>query len=281
MGSDDEANRAVKVDASAEESIRAARQALDIWKTDSANQGKIPRSWWVGVVVVVLATSGLLYIHTFRGERLQVDIVSVWLILLLLAAFAFPHLRILQYGDHRMEINDTASTGLQGLVDLIERQQGAIEQVFQMWTTEAISRSVPGATEGDEVNDNLRVLWVDDNPEGNSYEAQSLRSWMQVEYALSTREAMRRISDGGIDAVISDLGRLEDGIYNPSAGLDLGKAIASSGRHLPVYIYTSSRGVRNCPKSERPALIELVTADFYELVLKLGEGLGRFSASSS
>jgi CheY-like chemotaxis protein len=66
------------------------------------------------------------------------------------------------------------------------------------------------------------VLWVDDRREANVFEIASLRRrGVLVRQAASTEEARQVLSGGGIDLVISDMGRIEQGRRNPTAGLEL------------------------------------------------------------
>lgn len=56
------------------------------------------------------------------------------------------------------------------------------------------------------------ILWVDDHPENNEYEAQAMSALgFRVDIARSTKEAMGRIRDDSYDLVISDLGRQSAG----------------------------------------------------------------------
>ena len=89
------------------------------------------------------------------------------------------------------------------------------------------------------------VLWVDDQPKNNSYFIQQLLdSGIQVDLALSTIEGLKYFERNEYRVVISDIGRSEDGMYKPRAGLDILKSIRQANPQIPIVLYTSSRGVR-------------------------------------
>jgi CheY-like chemotaxis protein len=84
------------------------------------------------------------------------------------------------------------------------------------------------------------VLWVDDHPENNDTPAQILRSnGVEITFALSTEEALEALKKHPFDLIISDMGRGP----NPSAGLDLLRAIRQQGITTPVIIFCSSKAV--------------------------------------
>lgn len=91
-----------------------------------------------------------------------------------------------------------------------------------------------------------RVLWVDDHPENNMYERQSMEA-LGVSFALarSTDEALEKLATGGFDLVISDMGRPPD----PKAGYTLLDALRGSGNAIPFIIYASS----NAPEHQMEA----------------------------
>lgn len=91
----------------------------------------------------------------------------------------------------------------------------------------------------------VKVLWVDDNPKNNSYFIQQL--WdggVKVDVARSTREAADLFSSQKYDFVISDMGRLEQETYNPTAGLDLIRLIRRTDRNVPIVVYSSAKALR-------------------------------------
>ncbi len=88
------------------------------------------------------------------------------------------------------------------------------------------------------------VLWIDDSPKNNSYSAQQLTDkGVNVDLALSTSDGLRLFGGKAYGAVISDMGRTEDGKYKPTAGLELLRQIRGSNKTIPFIISTTSRGV--------------------------------------
>jgi CheY-like chemotaxis protein len=87
--------------------------------------------------------------------------------------------------------------------------------------------------------DQKRVLWVDDHPENNTYEAGALAK-LQIEVlpVTSTSAAMKALEDDpdGFDLVISDWGRPWDG---PGAGMRLLSRLRRDGSTLPLVFYHS------------------------------------------
>lgn len=81
------------------------------------------------------------------------------------------------------------------------------------------------------------ILWVDDRPENNVYERQAFEAvGMDVQIALSTDQALERMSAQKFSAIISDMGRRE----GPQEGYLLLKKIRDSGDSTPYFIYAGS-----------------------------------------
>jgi hypothetical protein len=69
------------------------------------------------------------------------------------------------------------------------------------------------------------VLWVDDRPENNAlFIDQLMTAGVRVDTARTTAEGLVLASGHDYGAVISDMGRQEDGSYRTTAGLDLARA---------------------------------------------------------
>jgi CheY-like chemotaxis protein len=82
-----------------------------------------------------------------------------------------------------------------------------------------------------------RILWVDDHPEHNIYEAQLFKSLgMVVETVLSTRGALERLSEGKYDVVISNMLRGTE----TTAGYKLLKSMQARKIETPLIIYSAS-----------------------------------------
>jgi CheY-like chemotaxis protein len=90
------------------------------------------------------------------------------------------------------------------------------------------------------------LLWVDDNPSNNTYEANAFEAvGMRIELALSTQEALQLLEEHSYDAIISDMGRRE----GPREGYVLLDAIRGRGDETPYFIYAGS----SLPEHKREA----------------------------
>ena len=88
---------------------------------------------------------------------------------------------------------------------------------------------------------NSTILWVDDNPENNTYPIKILEEQgVVINYALNTRAALEKIGSNKYDVIISDMVRGEDDI----AGLTLLKEIKNRQINIPVIIYASAEAVK-------------------------------------
>jgi CheY-like chemotaxis protein len=115
------------------------------------------------------------------------------------------------------------------------------------------------------------VLWVDDNPNNNNYERQALEALgVSFVLAISTDEALKKISRQRFDAIISDMGRPPDS----RAGYTLLDKLRSSGDQTPFIIYAGSRDPEHIMESRRHGAIGCTNNanELFELVLS---ALGR------
>lgn len=92
------------------------------------------------------------------------------------------------------------------------------------------------------------VLWVDDRPDNNAIERQSMAAY-NIDFVLaqSTGHALAALRKQRFDAIISDMGRPPDS----RAGYTLLEAVRASGHHTPYFIYAGSKA----PAHVREALI--------------------------
>lgn len=88
-----------------------------------------------------------------------------------------------------------------------------------------------------------RLLWVDDNPAGNAFEIAALEQrGHRVTQATGTSEGLRLFSADAFDLVLTDIGRIESGRFNPNAGIEFIAALRALPADLPIWVYTSARG---------------------------------------
>ena len=122
------------------------------------------------------------------------------------------------------------------------------------------------------------ILWVDDNPSNNAFIIDKLgKDGVEVTEALSTREALTFLGKNtkNIDVIISDMGRFEDGQYQPNAGLKLIEAMRDLG--IPIFVFSSAQYAREHGETVRTAGAKLVTSSS----LKLLEGLKEIGVRGS
>ncbi|MFE2511391.1 response regulator [Streptomyces naganishii] len=127
-----------------------------------------------------------------------------------------------------------------------------------------------------------RILWVDDTPANNAYQAGQLQAMgVEVVQARSTDEGLRalRRASQPFDAVISDMGRAEAGGFAPDAGLTLIRKIREAGDKTPVFVYGGSNAAA---RREQVAAAggDGTTQSPTELFALLGQ-VGRFPKSAT
>jgi CheY-like chemotaxis protein len=115
------------------------------------------------------------------------------------------------------------------------------------------------------------ILWVDDNPDANALELAKLRDdGLEVLLARSTAEAMDVLSlRRGVQAIVTDMGRSEDGEFRSHAGLALLRQLQEAEQDQPVLVYTSTRRVELDRQDALDAGATTVTASPIELFAAL------------
>lgn len=91
-----------------------------------------------------------------------------------------------------------------------------------------------------------RILWVDDKPSNNAYQAAQFEALgVKVVQVGSTSEGIQAMdrAQPPFDAVLSDMGRTEPLRYNPDAGLDLIHAIRGMGDTTPIFVCSTRKTV--------------------------------------
>lgn len=97
-----------------------------------------------------------------------------------------------------------------------------------------------------------RILWVDDRPDNNIYERRSLEALgINFELAISTEEALEKLSRRRFDAIISDMARPPDS----QAGYTLLDKLRSMGDQTPFIIYAGSRSPNHIAEAHRRGAI--------------------------
>lgn len=140
---------------------------------------------------------------------------------------------------------DEASEQQRSLISDLQAQVAELKKV--VGTRTPVSADVPQvAAVGEPSTEQLTsVLWVDDYPKNNSYFVEQLnRFGVQVDVALTTAEGMARFGNHKYSVVISDMGRMENGLYNSSAGLDLVKSIRALDQNVPIVVFCSRQAAQ-------------------------------------
>ena len=116
------------------------------------------------------------------------------------------------------------------------------------------------------------VVWVDDYPENNAYEVDVLRrKGVAVHQARTTAEGLRLLDDrADVAAVITDMGRTEDGVTKDTAGLELIAQVRQRQPQLPVLVYASAPTVARTREAALAEGATFVTASATELLEALG-----------
>jgi CheY-like chemotaxis protein len=132
---------------------------------------------------------------------------------------------------------------------------------------------VPAAPGGPPAADQGRpvILWVDDDPHANALEIAKLRDdGAEVLEARSTAEAMDVLTlRRGVRAIVTDLGRTEDGEFRSHAGLALLRQLRETELDQPVIVYTSPRAAALERQDALDAGAQVVTASPTELLAAL------------
>jgi CheY-like chemotaxis protein len=115
------------------------------------------------------------------------------------------------------------------------------------------------------------ILWVDDDPDAHTLELAKLRDdGVEVLLARSTAEAMDVLSlRRGVRAIVTDLGRAEDGEFRSHAGLALLRQLHEAEQDQPVLVYTSPRRVELDRQDALDAGATAVTSSPIELFASL------------
>ncbi len=188
------------------------------------------------------------------------EILTAWPVILLLIVFLFRkqisaflpelghRLKKAEIGGSKFEFSEIQRAAVDALPEVIEkgleeykdrpeqlagyvREQVKKLPEFQATTPTATPPSIRGRS----------ILWVDDKPINNVYEANVLkRLGASILFARSTDEALAFLNRDNFDVIISDVHRDENGRSNPNAGYELLERLGRTNRKIPFIFYTSS-----------------------------------------
>ena len=112
-----------------------------------------------------------------------------------------------------------------------------------------------------------RILWVDDNPKGNSFLVEQIRAWgAEVDLAESTSAGLAAFAAQDYQAVISDMVRKENGSVRDDAGMQLLLQIRQRNPGIPFFVFCSPRNARRWGSELKNAGAQGVTASETELL---------------
>jgi CheY-like chemotaxis protein len=112
------------------------------------------------------------------------------------------------------------------------------------------------------------VLWVDDRPGNNVHERQALEALgVRFVLATSTDEALEKLKQYPVDAIISDMGRPPDS----QAGYTLLEKLRAAGDRTPFIIYAGSRAPEHRAEARRRGAVGCTSRpdELFEMVLSV------------
>jgi CheY-like chemotaxis protein len=120
-----------------------------------------------------------------------------------------------------------------------------------------------------------RLLWVDDQPDSfdnQRFLAQLQQRTVYTVVATSTRQALELLSNTRepFDAVLSDMGRVEDGVYHRAAGIELLEAARQKYPALKFIFYTTHLGVERYKQSGKDLRLVSATTRQADVLRELG-----------
>lgn len=161
------------------------------------------------------------------------------------AAFAvlYPAIkRVIESRGFTIRIGNVELTA-QDATDQLRKQIEDLQTTLSELRKRECAKVTPAPTQGVKA-ETKSVLWVNDKPTEGAYEIAALQDkGITVSRALSTTEAMQMLMSGRAmpDAVVSDMGRREEGEYRSNAGVLLIEQVRKAGFHMPVVIYASPK----------------------------------------
>lgn len=195
-----------------------------------------------------------------------VDATSVGLIGVLLLVPIAEHVRKLKVGSVEAEFAEKVSyldRRVTEFTDLATEPEEEESPALAVPLARADSTGVPTRAID-------RIVWVDDNPDGNRLEVAEMERRFDVVTAISTTEGLSQVSKNPDDtAVITDAVRVEDGKENYDAGLNLIVALKERYGEIPAYVFCGSDTAENYSEPLEQAGARIVTASFTELARKV------------
>jgi CheY-like chemotaxis protein len=199
------------------------------------------------------------------------DLAWPVVVLLGLVLFARPLAGLLRSGSEREEV--TIEVGGQRVtLGKFREQQNEVVLDLRRQLDDLRRQVTGGPPDRPREKRPAAVLWVDDRPENNAlFIDQLMTAGVRVDTARTTAEGLALASGRDYGAVISDMGRREDGSYRTTAGLDLARALRANGDDTPLLMFTSGRANREHGAEARAAGAQAVTSSGVDLMAFLRE----------
>ena len=197
--------------------------------------------------------------------------------------FLYPFAKVLMSRDKvkikigEMELSaEQATESISNQVKDLQNKLLEIERRLPERAQTSATNEAPFDLEAAPANPQRRILWVDDKPSNNAIQVDKLRNegW-QVELALTTAEALDKFDDQKFDLIISDMGRREDGISRPTAGIDLAEEIRSRDSQIPIIVFTTHQALSRFQVPAKKAGISVLTNSTVELYRQLESAVGK------
>lgn len=197
------------------------------------------------------------------GLELLKIVVSWPVVFLILAAFFRNELRLLlpelvkrlrkapggwEFANEERALKESIELGAKELSDKPDEfanfAKNQVEKLVQ-------SRSVASIVEKTSLA-GKRILWVDDKPVNNAYEASLFKTMgAKIDMVQSTVEAFEALAKSPYDLIISDVRRTENGVVSAEAGYDFLDALVKRGERIPFIFYTAT--IRSLNKARTKA----------------------------
>src|SRR5581483_5260057 len=173
-----------------------------------------------------------------------------------------------EFGAQEKALQDALERGAEKLKDdpaeFIDFAKNQVKKLAQSRESAPIPQ---GALEGQS------ILWVDDKPLNNSYEASFFKSLgARIDLALSTNEALDLLSKKQYDLIISDIHRVEHGVSNTKAGYEFLEALKDGEIEVPLIFYTSVKKTLDRARASGAVGVANRSSDLTKLVLKVTRG---------
>ncbi len=150
----------------------------------------------------------------------------------------------LEIGGQKLSMKEANAQQRELIADLQGRVAELAKKVDGVGGTASRARdgppAEPAALTSEKAGKVTSVLWVDDVPKNNSYFIEQFtKAGITVDLAKSTQEGEQLFRRKRYGIVLSDMSRVEDGVANPDAGVDLVDAIRAHDAKVPIIIFCS------------------------------------------